>query len=473
MIRLSGMDNMFLKQESKVQPQHTIKAVVLDPSAGHEPITFDKVRATIPAWLEMAEPLRWALFESRTGVGRPWWISRPEIDMDYHVKQITAPAPGGDIELSTVISEIIEGPLRRGVPFWQLYYVDGLADGRVGLVLKLHHSLADGMASLRLLETIFCKDPDEPLPVPTQKLTNEPDPSGLEWYTSVAEKQTTQGMKFPNVLARSGKSIQRIRKRQKEGRQGFAEAFRSPAAPFNDTPTERRSFAYVTYDLATIKRIGKTLGGTVNDVFLTAVGGATREYLKENGTDVDSGPLTAVVPVAIRPPGQEISWGNMTTTWFLSIATDIADPVERLRTVSLNTKSARSVHDERDLWLFGDWMEYWPLFWFYGRAMPIVGAKLQESPTYSLIASNVPGPKDQLYLGGAPIEKLISVGPIVFPYGLNFTGWSYQGEMVISMQACGDHVPDMWEIASRVPQQLDELAALASAADVEKTADAG
>lgn len=458
MRRLTGVDNLFLKQENNTQPQHTIKAVVLDPAAAHQPLTFDVVRATVPALVERIEPLRWQLLQPR--LGRPWWIERPRIDLDYHVKHATAAAPGGDRELSAQIGRINLGALDRERPAWQLWYVDGLADGRIALVLKLHHALADGMASLRLLESIFSSDPAEPLPTPAGSMTDEPRPNRAVWYRTLLSHQRAAAMRFPKLLARSANTVKTVRARRKAGRPGFAEAFAAPSAPFNAPFTAQREFAYLTCDLNTIKEIKSAFGVTVNDVYLAVCSGAVRSYLDRRGK-LTAESLSAVVPVAVRPPGAEVDWGNQVTTWYASLATDIADPVERLQRISANTRAARAVHDERDLWLFGDWMEYWPLFWFYGRALPIVGAATKRRPTYSLIASNVPGPKTRLYWAGAPIEKLISVGPIVYPYGLNFTGWSYGNDMTIGMQACTDHVPDIWEIADGIPRALDELAALA------------
>ena len=141
-------------------------------------------------------------------------------------------------------------------------------------------------------------------------------------------------------------------------------------------------------------------------------------------------------------PGQEVDWGNQVTIWNVSLATDVADPVDRLERIAANTRAARGVHAERDLWLFGDWMDYWPLFWFYGRGLPLLGARTRRRPTYSMTVSNVPGPKKQLYFAGAPIENIISVGPIIYPYGLNVTGWSYLDNMTIGMQACKKSVAD-------------------------------
>ncbi|QLL06825.1 wax ester/triacylglycerol synthase family O-acyltransferase [Mycobacterium vicinigordonae] len=458
MRRLTGVDNLFLKQEKNTQPQHTIKAVVLDPAAAHQPLTFEAIRAAVPALAERIEPLRWQLLRPR--LGRPWWIERPDIDLDHHVKRVSTPAPGGDRELSAQINEINMGGLDHSRPSWQLWYVDGLAGGRIALVLKLHHTLADGMASLRLLETMLSPDAGEPLPTANGALCGERRPKAVQWYRTLLTHQVSAAARFPGVLARSARTIETVRARRKAGRPGFAEAFAAPSAPFNAPFTTRREFAFITCDLDQIKTVKAAFGVTVNDVYLAVCSGAVRSYLQQHGK-LTAEPLSAVVPVAIRPPGAEVDWGNQVTTWYTSLATDVADPVQRLMQISANTKAARAVHDERDLWLFGDWMEYWPLFWFYGRALPIVGAATKKRPTYSLIASNVPGPRNRLYLGGAPVEKLISVGPIVYPYGLNFTGWSYGDDMTIGMQACSDHVPDIWEIADGIQVTLAELFSLA------------
>jgi len=460
MRRLNSMDNLFLKQENHTQPQHTIKAVVLDPAAAHQSLTFDAVRAAIPALVEKVEPLRWQLLWPRLG-GRPWWIDRPPVDLDYHVNYAEAESPGGDRELAAQISEIVSVGLDCGRPAWQLWYIDGLADGRIALVLKLHHALADGLASVRLLETIFSTDPAEPLPVPERTLVHERPPNAATWLRLLAIHEGGAVLRFPRVLMRSARTVGTIRRRRKAGRPGFADAFAAPAVCFNERFTLDRQFAYVRCDMATIKEIKSAFRVTLNDVYLAGCSGAIRSYLDRHG-ELPAESLTTVVPVAIRPPGEEIDWGNQVTIWNVSLATDVADPVDRLKCIAANTHAAREVQAERDLWLFGDWMDYWPLFWFYARGLPILGAMARRRPTYSMTVSNVPGPKNQLYFAGAPIENIISVGPIIYPYGLNVTGWSYLDKMTIGMQACKKSVPDVSEITDGIPRALAELAALAA-----------
>lgn len=200
----------------------------------------------------------------------------------------------------------------------------------------------------------------------------------------------------------------------------------------------------------------------MNDVFLAMCSGALREFLDRHA-DLPAESLTAVVPVSMRPPGAEQEWGNQVARWNVALSTEIADPIERLHAISAATRTAREVQAERDALLQHDWMEYWPLFWVYSRALPVVAERINKRPTFSLIASNVRGPQRRLYWAGAPIEKLISTGPLVFPMGLNFTGWSYADQMTIGALACGDHVADPWEIADGLPRALAVLTDRAAA----------
>jgi WS/DGAT/MGAT family acyltransferase len=460
MRRLTGEDNSFLAWESATQPQHTIKAVVLDPSRGHRPVTFDEVKAAVPALVERIEPLQWQLLMPRSRFGRPWWIARPQLDVGYHVRRATVAAPGGDRELAATISTIIEHALDRARPAWQLWYVDGLAGGRVALVWKIHHAVADGNASLHLLEAICSADPDTPLPASTTTpLPNQRRPSPLIWFALVLRHQLAALAGFPRVVVRTARVSRTMLRRRKAGKPSYAAAFSAPGVRFNASLSADRRFAYRGCDMDTIKGVAKAFAVTVNDVFLAVCSAALRQYLDRHG-ELPAESLTAVVPVSMRPPGGD-QWGNQVARWNIALATDIADPVERLEVIAAATRTAREVQAERDLWLQHDWMGYWPLFWFYSRALPLIGERTTGRPTFSLIASNMRGPQ-RLFFAGAPIERLISTGPLVFPMGLNFTGWTYDDQMTIGVLTCGDHVGDPWQIADGLPEALAQLSDSAS-----------
>ncbi|MGB3334979.1 MAG: wax ester/triacylglycerol synthase domain-containing protein, partial [Mycobacterium sp.] len=184
MRRLTGEDNSFLAWENAAQPQHTIKVMVLDPSRGQRPLTFEAVKALVPGLVDRVEPLQWQLLMPRFRLGRPWWVARPRIDVDHHVRRITLTTPGGDHELALAIDAIFHDRLDRSRPAWQLFYVDGLADGRIALIWKIHHAVADGTASLRILEALC--GTDTPPPTPPR---DERRPAPWQWLPMVARHQ--------------------------------------------------------------------------------------------------------------------------------------------------------------------------------------------------------------------------------------------------------------------------------------------
>ncbi|MCB0994066.1 MAG: DUF1298 domain-containing protein, partial [Acidimicrobiales bacterium] len=166
----------------------------------------------------------------------------------------------------------------------------------------------------------------------------------------------------------------------------------------------------------------------------------------------------AAVPVSIRGPGEDRAWGNRMTSWVVGLGTDHEDPLERLATVRHHTAVAKRIDAQRDLTLQHDWMDYWPLFKIYTSWLPALGQRFTGHPSYSLIASSVPGPRTPLYRDGARLAKIISMGPLLFPFGLNFTGWSYVDDLTIGVVACREHVPDIWHLANGLTLELEELA---------------
>lgn len=303
MRRLTGEDNSFLAWENAAQPQHTIKVMVLDPSRGRRPLTFEAVKAMVPGLVARVEPLQWQLLAPRLRFGRPWWIARPGIDVDHHLRRITLAAPGGDRELGAAIDAIFHDRLDRARPAWQVFYVDGLADGRIALIWKIHHALADGTASLRILEAL-CSTGS----VPSTPPRDERRPALWRWLPMVLRHQLAAVVGLPRVVARTVAVSRVIVARRRAGKPGYAAAFAAPGARFNAPLTAQRRFAFRGCDMTVIKQVARAFGVTVNDVFLAVCSGALRAYLDRHGELADE-PLTAVVPVSMRPPVGD-PWGN-------------------------------------------------------------------------------------------------------------------------------------------------------------------
>ena len=172
MRRLTGADSLFVFNETRTCHQHTMKIAVVDPAGADTSVDYDALREQIREALPLLEPFRWRLVRVPFDIGHPYWVDAPDLDLDYHVQRVELSAPGGRRELAEAISNIASVGLDRDRPLWQVWFVEGLADGHVAYITKVHHSLADGVASERLLSAAFADRRDN------TTMSQYPDGSG-------------------------------------------------------------------------------------------------------------------------------------------------------------------------------------------------------------------------------------------------------------------------------------------------------
>jgi WS/DGAT/MGAT family acyltransferase len=267
---------------------------------------------------------------------------------------------------------------------------------------------------------------------------------------------------LPVLLVRTATAARRGRTHARSGNDSGTRPFAGPHTRFDEPLTPHRWLAFETFDLAQIKEVGRAFGASVNDVLLAMAAGALRTYLHAHG-ELPDGSLTAAVPVSVRRPGEERTWGNRVTTWYVTLATDVSDPVERLQTIMRSARAARAEMEATDPELQHAWAEYWRLFRFVTQGVPKIARPFIGRPSYNAIVSSVPGPPVPLFRHGARLVQMISMGPLVEGIGINFTGWSYAGEMTVAVMACREHAPDIWDLAVALRTSLDELSAAADA----------
>lgn len=453
MRRLAGADAYHLREESRVQHMHTMKIAVLDPSTAPEPLVFEPLRELAARGIPHIPPFRWQLVEAP--FGRPVWIDAPDLDLDYHVRRAAVPSPGGSAELDEVVAYIASTGLERDRPLWQLWFVEGLERGRVAYVMKMHHSIADGVASAKILTDTFEESPvvgDEP---PEQLPPAEPRPGRARLLVGNLRYLASLLAAFPDLLKRSLHAVRVVRERKAAGVAAVA-PFSGPSTRFDRPLTPHRCFATVTVPLSDLKAVKNAFDCTINDVFVAMAGGALHRYLERHGELPDK-PLTASVPVSVRRDDEQDDYGNRVVTWAVSTASHLADPVERLAAVCESTRAARENQEAKGQRFGFEWMEYYPLWELGARKMSRLGQRLLKRPPYNVIVSNVPGPRVPLYMHGARLASLQSVGPLVAGQGLNLTAWSYVDDFTIGVLACREHVPDVRELAGAFPDALEEL----------------
>ena len=446
-----------------------MKIAIVDPSTARVPMTWDRVRDQIASTPARLEPLRWKLVRVPFGLGHPSWAAVGEIDVDYHVRRAALPSPGGQEELDELVSSIASSSLERDRPLWQIWFVEGLEHGYVAYVAKVHHALADGASSAQMIVDAFQESPeagaDDQPSLPIADVVPSDGRLLVDGLRDVV--RVTRGL--PSLISRTARSARASLERRRRGMARQAQAYASPATRFNRTLTPNRWYANVTVSLDDMKTVKAAFGCSLNDVFVAMIGRAVRGYLEAHGELPDQ-PLTAAIPVSIRSPDEQRTWGNRLTTWYVDLATDVADPVDRLRRVTASTGAARESQEAKDQELMGDWLECWWLFDGFMRVTRALFGRLLHRPVYNIIGSNVRGPDQPLYADGARLVAIQSMGPLSEELGLNITGWSYCGQMSIGVVACRERVPDVRRIADGLTDAAGELLTAAKAVQDEAVA---
>jgi diacylglycerol O-acyltransferase / wax synthase len=456
--QLSGVDALHVLEETGDQHMHTIKIAIVAPHATGQPVTVDELRTWARERLVRVPPLRWTVHRIPLGLGRPVFVDQGPIDVDTHIR-VERLSSGSDRELDEVVSRIASRQLPRDRPLWELNVVEGLAGDRVALVFKLHHSIMDGQASVRFFDVAFDGgDLDVYGPVPTSP---EPDPTAPQLVGFALRSQATLWANLPKVTARTVRSIRDNRARKNGGAPPVVNPLSGPTTRFNKWPKAKRVYVDVTVPFAEIKAVKDATGRTVNEVFVTLCGGAIRRYLEEHGETPDRC-LNCAHPISLRADHERDNWGNRTSYWYVSLGTDVADPLARLDAVKQSLDAARE-WAKGDVELFAVWQDYYLLFGKMTLKSLSMAERMTGRPAFNAIVSNVKGPSP-LTLNGAEVVAVRSMGPITRVLGLNLTAWSYREDFSIGMQSCAEFIPDLHRLGDHLRDELEAMKAAARAA---------
>jgi len=456
MIEMSGADAYFLREESRARHMHTLKIVVVEPEGAYDPPSIERVRAGAVGVLPREPAFRRRPLDVPAGFGNPFWVDAHELDPDYHVRHEILPPGSSDAALDELAGRIASEPLDRERPLWQIIFVEGLPNGRVAYVMKLHHAVADGVASAELALRTLQENREQMLYEPWCPPPAVPLPSRRDLIWAATMKHARRQRELPGLIWRSMREVGTSLSWRRSGRRMPAQIFNAPAARFNQPITPNRVYAHVRLPLPRIIEVKRAAKCTVNDVFLTLVGGAVHRYLATQG-ERNSSALTAAVPVSVRNNLEDPAFGNAVTAMFATTASHVADPLERLRLVAKSTAAARTLFERRDPRLAIEWYDHWVLRRLWLHDLPVFLNALLGRPGVNLIVSNVRGPSVPLYSNGARVSELFSMGPLSGQQGLNFTAWSYLDAFSVGVHACREHVPDVRSLADGMVVELEML----------------
>ena len=452
--RLNGVDALMLYSETPEIHMHTLKIGVLDVSEVEGGYNFDLFRAVAFPRLQAMAPLRYQLVDIPLKLHHPMWVLNDEIDFDYHVRQARVPAPGGRRELDQLIGEIASTPLDRNRPLWEMYVAEGLADHRIAIIHKVHHVLADGVASANQMAEAMA--PHQPSGV--VGMFDEPDIARTRTALLKAAGRDHVGLirKLPRLVNETAGGVSRVRRRSKERGEhpDLARNFAPPECFINHLVTPGRRFATAPLALADVKETGKHLGVTINDMVLAMAAGALRRLLLRYDGKADA-PLIAGVPVSTDPSPDRLV-GNEFTYITPSLPVHIDDPLERVRLTSTSTAIAKENHQLLGPTLLPAWFSYLPPS-LAPRFFRAQARRVESAGVMNLTISNVPGPRERGVIEGATVSEIYSVGPIVAGSGMNITVWSYVDQLAISVLTDERTLDDPHEVTDAMIEAFIEI----------------
>ncbi|MEU8894542.1 wax ester/triacylglycerol synthase family O-acyltransferase [Nocardia sp. NPDC048505] len=461
MERLTGLDASFLYLETGTQHLHVCALLILKPAPGS--YSFAEFKAELGRRIPLIPQMRRRVHEVPFNLDHPVWAEDPDFDLDYHVRRIGIPAPGGRRELAELIGDIASRPMDRDRPLWEMTVMEGYDGDKIAVISKYHHAAVDGITGADMMMYLCDTEPGRTHTAPAEPSELAVKPTDLRLLAEAV-------VRFPGrvgVVGMVPKTVGLLAgfaQRRRNNKAGMALPLTAPRTPFNMAITPHRSVAFTETELAAIKEIKLAFGVKVNDVVLSVVGGVLRGYLDKHDELPDRS-LIASVPVSVHEQSRHTDGINKVSSLFCELGTDIADPVERLRTVAAANQSAKQEHELVGADFLQDWTRYAPPNTFQLAARAYSALKLAEHHpvVHNLVVSNVPGPPMPLYFLGIEVAGMYPFGPVFHGAGLTITVLSTNGALDFGFIACKELVPDVEDLADAVPGVIAELLSAARA----------
>ena len=460
--RMSPADVAFLHIEDDVSHMHIGSVGLFEgPFPG-----YDEVKQMFAGKLPLVPRYRQVVRSVPLEIGRPVWVDDPHFNIDYHIRHTALPKPGGEVELRRLVGRLMSQQLDRTKPLWEVWVVEGLERGQWGMVSKTHHCMVDGVSGTDLLSIVMDQSAEGSPPVADHWQPDPPPTNGRLAAEAMAE------------LVRSPyEQMRGIRAATRVPRQAVAQAAdvvrgvramagllrRTPESTLNGPIGPHRRYEWATASVDDIKVVRRGLGGTFNDVVLTAITRGFRDLLLSRGESADR-VVRTMVPVSVRPrdtSGKAIGDGSMenkVSAMFAELPVGIDDPVERLRAVSAQMdglkESKQAIAGEALTAMSG----FAPPVLFALGTRAVIRAPQRNINT---VTTNVPGPQAPLYAAGS---KMLASYPFVPLQGSMRVGvaiFSYNGNVYFGITGDYDSAPDIDVLARGIEAGMDELCALA------------
>jgi diacylglycerol O-acyltransferase / wax synthase len=456
--RLTALDTSFLHLEDGSAHMHVASVMLFEGP----PPPYDELLEAIERRLHLVPRYRQRLAHVPLGQGRPKWVDDPHLNLRYHVRSTALPGPGSEDQLKDLAGRVFSQQLDRDKPLWEVWMVEGLADGRFAMLSKTHHALVDGISGVDIISVLFDTSPDPAAPPdPGDRWLPRPLPSRAQLLGEALLERST----IPAELTRSLRAVFRGPRRIAAGARdaavgvgamAWAGLNPAPTSPYNRSIGPHRRFTWVRADLGEIKAIKNELGGTVNDVVLATVAGALGKHLRGRGQNTDGLELKAMIPVSVRADVERGALGNRVAAMMAPLPVWCQDPVARLDIVSEELKGLKSSGQAVGAQVLTDLSGFAP-----ATVMNQASRLVARQRMFNLVVTNVPGPQFPLYLAGRRMLDPFPMVPLAKNQGIGIALLSYAGKINFGLVGDFDLLWDLDDFAEDVRESLDELAAAA------------
>ncbi len=454
--RLSALDASFLYLERPAMHMHVAGLSVLDPSTRPDgKLRAEDVAHVMGSRLHLAPRFRQKVVMVPAHLGLPVWVDDAHFDIEFHVRRAALPAPGGRRELAEYVQRVLSRPLDRTKPLWELYVIEGLEDGHVATLLKVHHAMFDGVSGMQLAAAVYDLEPVPPELPPAASWRPEPEPSQTELLREAIEHQLTHPLE---ALVDVADQVLRAPTLAALGFGVIATGVRSifgmgarPHSPFDVKIGPNRRFAMTEAPLQRFKDVKDALGGTVNDVVLTVVAGALHTLLRVRREPTRGRTLRVMVPVSVRTSGHQ-GLGNRVAPALVDVPVGAMSPKRRLAEVRAGTSYLK----ESMMALGADAIislgAYAP-----GGLLAGAARLVSRGLWFNLVVSNIPGPQQPMYLAGARLVASYPSMPLGENSALSIACSSLGGTMAFGLTGDWDGMPDIQALALAIEASLEEL----------------
>jgi len=462
-MRLSALEAAFLYMERPTTPMHVGSIAIFDGQPWRDSrgeLDLARLRRYARDRLTGIPRLRQRPVWPAGRAGRPRWVDDPDFHISRHVRSICLAAPGTEEQLLSAAEDMLMPLLDRRYPLWELWFVEGLENGRVAVVEKIHHALVDGIGGVDLAVMLMDSEPSPARPANDGAVVAARVPSRIGLLSATAAEalreppelalRTVGSLTHPLRAARSARSM--VSAFSAVSRPLGGGDIRAPRVSINGRVGDERSYQVVRRPLGGTKELAHALGGTVNDVVLSAVAAGLGSLLAARGEGADK--MRVLVPISQRGDDEHDLLGNKVTGMVVPLPVAPMEPLERFRTTHDSVRWTRSAGEGELTSTLLQFCEHVPEPFIAG-----ISQLVHHQPIVNLVVTNVPGPSSPLYLMGSQMLEAFPIVPLAGNLTLSIGILSYLDQLTIGLWTDRRRFPDLHVLAQGIRQGFDDLEA--------------